>query len=133
MHLEVITPNGSVFSEEVKLCQVSGLSGKFELLPRHTEILAALAIGESKIIRSDGSQEYLFIAGGFLENRNNRITILAEAAETADKIDTGRAERARDRAQKRLVEKNRVEIDVTRAEAALQRALQRLQIARRSH
>jgi hypothetical protein len=70
------------------------------------------------------------ITGGFIEVRQNRVTILADAAERAEEIDTVRAEEARRRAQRRLEERASEE-DLARAEASLARALARIKVAER--
>jgi F-type H+-transporting ATPase subunit epsilon len=79
-----------------------------------------------------GDLHYLAVSGGFAEVLPEKVTVLAEAAEVAREIDIDRAERARERAEKRLAEAKREELDHIRAEAALKRSLIRLKVARKS-
>jgi F-type H+-transporting ATPase subunit epsilon len=79
--------------------------------------------------RKDNQLEYLAVSGGFAEVSGNKVTILAEAAERAREIDVERAKRAKERAERRLAKAREEAIDHDRAEAALKRALVRLQIA----
>ena len=77
--------------------------------------------------RAEGKDEYVFISGGFADVNNNVLSVLAESAEQAADIDAARAQAARERAEKRLAEKQEG-LDQVRAEAALQRAMTRLQV-----
>ncbi|MCJ7833709.1 MAG: F0F1 ATP synthase subunit epsilon, partial [Deltaproteobacteria bacterium] len=77
----------------------------------------------------DNQLEYMAVTGGFAEISNNKVTILAEAAERAREIDVDRAKRARERAEKRLAMVRTEAIDFLRAESALKRSLVRLRIA----
>ncbi len=71
-----------------------------------------------------------FVAGGFAEVADNKITILAQAAELAENIDVERAEKAKARAEERLQNaKHQDGIDIVRAENAMKRAIMRLKIA----
>ena len=78
--------------------------------------------------RRAGKEEYVFISGGFADVNNDVLTVLAESAELAQDIDTARAMAAKERAEKRIAD-HAEQTDVTRAEAALHRALIRLQVA----
>jgi F-type H+-transporting ATPase subunit epsilon len=85
--------------------------------------------GVMRIVK-DGDEVEMAITGGFVEVRDNRVTILADAAERAEEIDEVRAEEARGRAQ-RLLEERAAEVDLAMAEASLRRALIRLKAAER--
>ena len=104
-----------------------GVEGEFGVLPQHVSLLSALKIGGLRY-RADGKDEVVFISGGFADVNNNVLTVLAESAELAADIDTARAMAAKERAEKRLAEHSD-KVDVTRAEASLQRAVMRLQLA----
>jgi F-type H+-transporting ATPase subunit epsilon len=97
------------------------------ILPRHAALLTTLAIGEMRIKLGD-AEEPLFVAGGFLEVRDNVVTVLADTAEHAEEIDEARAEEARRRAQERL---EQATSDVERADmlGALERAINRIKVA----
>lgn len=126
--LEVVTPEKLVASEEVDVVVANGYEGEFAVLPNHTQFLTSLQPG-GLWYRQAGKVEWLAVAGGFAEVSDNKMTVLAEAAERARDIDVERARRARERAEQRL--RSKEVIDYARAQAALQRALARLRIAER--
>ena len=92
----------------------------------HQPMVTALRTGSLILSEDGGSERRASISGGFAEVLRDRVTILAETAELVDEIDRTRAEAARDRAQQRLQRPVNTDIDVVRAEAALERALNRL-------
>jgi F-type H+-transporting ATPase subunit epsilon len=74
-------------------------------------------------------ENHLAISGGFAEIRNDKVIMLLDVAERPDEIDRSRAERARERAERRLAGRTPEDVDYTRALAALMRALTRLAVA----
>jgi F-type H+-transporting ATPase subunit epsilon len=128
--LELATPSRLVVSAEVDEVVAPGSLGYFGVLPGHAPLLATLGIGE--VTYRIGREEYhVAVSGGFAEVRNDKVIILADAAETPADIDRARAEQARDRAEARLAGRGQDEVDYGRAAAALARALTRLQVASR--
>jgi len=132
--LELATPSRLVVSAEVDEVVVPGSQGYFGVLPGHAPLLATLGIGELTY-RVGRDEFHIATAGGFAEVRNDKVIILADAAETPADIDRARAERSRERAEARLGGRgaSQEEIDYARAMAALARALTRLQVAARGH
>jgi F-type H+-transporting ATPase subunit epsilon len=92
--------------------------------------LSTIKIGTLRY-KKDGSEEELMISGGFCEVSDNKITFLVESAERGHEIDVGRALKAKERAEKRLLSaiEHQEKINRVRAEAAMQRALARLKVA----
>ena len=134
MRFELATPTRQMVSTEADEVDAPGSEGYFGVLPGHAAFLTTLGSGE--VSYRDGREEHrLAVIGGFAEVSGDRVIILAEHAERPEEIDRERAERARQRAEQRLAGKNpsggQEEIDYTRALAALQRALARLQVAGR--
>ena len=127
LQLEVVTPDKTVVSGEVEMAVCPGIEGEFGVLPKHVSLLSALKIGGLRY-RTGGKDEHIFISGGFADVNNDVLTVLAESAELADSIDTARAMAAKERAEKRIAGHDD-KVDMTRAEAALQRAIVRLQLA----
>jgi F-type H+-transporting ATPase subunit epsilon len=123
---QILTPDGSLFDDEVEGVKVPGSQGSFEVKVNHASIISSLEIGKVRIRRSDNSEELFAVSGGFVEVNDNKLTLLAEAAESRDQIDVKRAQEARDRALDRMNEKD---ADRERARRALQRADNRLSIA----
>ncbi len=128
--LEVVTPDKLLLSKEVDVVVATGVDGEFGVLHGHIPFLASLAVGELRF-RDGNETDYAAITGGFAEVTGTKVTILAEAAELAREIDVDRAQRARERAEKRLNQAQKEKIDYARAEAALQRAILRLRLAQR--
>ena len=130
--LEVVTPKGAIINSDVDIVTAPGYAGEFGVLANHAPFLSTLKVGTLSY-KKDGTEEELMISGGFCEVSNNKITFLVESAERGSEIDVDRALRAKERAEKRLLQarEQQEKIDRTRAEAALQRALTRLRIAER--
>jgi len=124
IHLEIVTPDRKLLSEDVDFVGAPGYYGEFGILPDHAPFLSALGVG-SLHYNQGGKTYWIFISGGFAEVSANKMSVLAEIAERAEEIDIERARKARERAEKRLVEQ-RAQIDFARAQAALQRALTRM-------
>jgi F-type H+-transporting ATPase subunit epsilon len=135
MRLELATPTRMPVSAEVDEVVAPGSEGYFGVLPGHAPFLTTLGAGEVSY-RSGQETHHLAVIGGFAEVRGDRVTILAEYAERPEEIDRARAERARQRAERRLAGRGPAaeaeETDYTRALAALSRAVARLQVAERA-
>jgi F-type H+-transporting ATPase subunit epsilon len=129
IELQIVTPERLIVSEQVDEIQVPGAEGYFGVLPGHTPFLAALAVGEMWY-RKGQEKTFLSIAGGFAEVLPDRVTLLATLAERAEDIDISRAEAAKQRAEQRLAQPV-ADIDYERARVALQKSLSRLQVASR--
>ena len=130
LQLEVVTPDRLVLSESVDIVMAIGSLGEFGILPNHVPFLSPLMAGELRY-RKDNQLDYMVVTGGFAEVSQNKVTVLAEAAERAREIDLDRAKRAKERAEKRLALAKSEAVDHIRAEAALRRALLRLKVAER--
>lgn len=126
MKVSVVTPGGPVFDGDVEMVTAKAISGELGILPGHIPIVVPLAVGEVNI-KHDNTVDHIAVSGGFLEVHNNTVTILAEAAEMSLKIDIHRAEEARRRAERRLQDKQ-THVDFKRAELALKRAINRLEV-----
>ena len=128
--LELATPARLLVSEQVDEVVAPGSEGYFGVLPGHAPFLATLGIGELTY-RIGRDERHVAIARGFCEVLNDKVIVLADAAELPENIDRDRAQRARERAEQRLSGRSQEDIDYTRAAAALARALTRLQVASR--
>ena len=129
LDLQIVTPDRLVVHERVDEVQIPGSEGYFGVLPGHTPLLAALAIGEMWY-RKGSNKTYISLAGGFAEVLPDEVTILARIAERADEIDADRVEAALKRAKERLTAGGS-EIDYERARIALAKSLSRLQVLSR--
>ncbi|GFM37072.1 F0F1 ATP synthase subunit epsilon [Desulfovibrio psychrotolerans] len=124
LHLEIVTPDKVVLSETVDYVGAPGFEGEFGILPNHIPFLAALRIGTLHY-KVGGKTSDVFVSGGFAEISDNKVSILAESAERVEDIDVERARKAKERAEMRLAQE-RDRIDAARAQAALQRAIARI-------
>ena len=128
--LEIVTPERLAFSEEVDSVNCPGIDGELGILPHHAPLITTLGVAELRI-RRGGEEEYFAIAGGFLQVRPDKVVVMAETADMAAEIDIQKAEEARREAERALMEGFAEPADLSRARAALQRALLRIQVAER--
>lgn len=133
IHLEIVTPTGPVVSEEVDVVTAPGSGGEFGVLANHAPYLTTIKPGTLSY-RKDRDTKYLMVSGGFVEVSCNRATFLVESAEFGTAIDVERALKAKERAERRIAQavQGDAEVNRIRAEAALHRALARLQTAQRA-
>ena len=129
IQLEIITPTSKLFSGEVDSFVAPGANGYFGVLPGHAPYVVALQIGEIRYESAAGNGRFA-TTGGFAEVLPDKVTVLAETAEPADKIDVERAELDVSRSQKRIGE-GRKSWDVKRAQSALARSINRMAIAKK--
>ena len=130
LRLQIVSADKSLVNETVDEVEIPGADGYFGVLPGHTPLLAVLGAGELWY-RKGQEKQYLAIAFGFAEVQPERVTILAQIAEKAEEIDLARAEAAKQRAEERL-SRVAVEMDAERARIALLKSLIRLQVAARA-
>ena len=126
IRLDIVTAERQVYSDEVDVIVAPGIEGELAILPHHAPLMTTLQAGELRV-RQGGEEFSLAVAGGFLEVRPDRVTILADAAERAEEIDVARAEEAKRRAEEQLG-RSATEVDIARAEAALRRSLVRIKV-----
>ena len=131
LEVEIVTPERILLQEEVDELNVPGEQGYLGILPGHTAFLTTLGQGEL-MYRQGTVENYLAIFWGYMEVNDDKVTILAEIAESGDGIDRARAESARDRAEDRLRRIQEHDIDFERARAALMRSMIRLQVSAKS-
>jgi F-type H+-transporting ATPase subunit epsilon len=130
IRLEVVTPEKSVVSEDVKIVVAPGNLGDFGVLIGHTPFLSTLKVGSLRYIDESNTERYVFISGGFAEALPDKVTVLAESAERRRDIDIQRAKTSLERAQKRLADISKKEdFDFMRVRASLERALHRLKLS----
>ena len=130
LKVDIVTAERLVYSEDGVDEVVAGHRGRrLTVLPMHAPLMTMIKPGIMRIVKGNEDID-MAITGGFLEVRDDRVTILADAAERAEDIDVVRAEEARRRAE-RALEERVSEIQIVEAAAELQRALIRLKAADR--
>ncbi|SNB47562.1 F0F1 ATP synthase subunit epsilon [Geobacter sp. DSM 9736] len=128
LKLELVTPYKKVLSEEVDEITASGSLGEFGVLPGHAPFLTSLKIGELSY-KIGGTVHHLAVNWGYFEVEDDKVTVLVETAERADEIDLQRARAALGRAEEALKRLTPEDKDFRKYEAALERALIRVQVA----
>jgi len=130
IRLEIITPERQIFSEDVQITIAPGTEGEFGVLHGHVPFLTQLNVGCIQYRTLGGDLKCLFISGGIAQVLPDAVNILTPAAERAEDINLERARRAKERALERLEKKEEdPSVDVTRAQAALVRAIARIHLA----
>lgn len=129
--LRVVTPSRLVLEEQVDELTAPGPLGELGILPDHAALMTTLEIGQLSYKQSS-STGVIAVTGGYAEVLDNVVTVLANTAEFPHEIDTSRAQEARERAERLLIQSHHhSEEDVAQARASLRRALVRLEIAGR--
>lgn len=124
--LEIVTPTRKIDMGQITYLRAPATDGLFGVLPKHTNAVFALDIGEIAVDK-EGKREYFSTSGGFAEIHADSIILLVESAERPEEIDVERAEAAAERARKRLASRSD-DVNTDRAEIALKRAVNRLSI-----
>ena len=125
LDLEIISPEKKVYSGKVKSVTIPGTKGNFQVLFNHAPLISTIEIGIIKLALSDDSTRVFTTSGGSAEVLDNKVLILSDTVEPIESIDVERAQKSKERAEDRLINKG-VIIDVDRARAALARALNRI-------
>jgi F-type H+-transporting ATPase subunit epsilon len=130
--LKVVTPDREVWNGSATSVVVPGLDGYFGVWAGHAPLIAGMTLGAVLIKTPDEHViKFCAVAGGFVEISATGVTVLAEAAERGEDIDVIRADKALERARERL-SKHFADIDVERAQVALRKALNRRRVADRA-
>ena len=129
IRLEIVTPESTVFSEDVEMVTLPGVEGQMGVLPHHVRLVTQMVPGEM-IVRKNGQDSFLAVGEGLVEVTGQHISIVTNMAIGVENIDEARAEEARERAAARLREKISSE-EVASVNASLARSLAQLQVKRR--
>ena len=127
--LELVTPDRVLLSAPVRSVRAPGIEGSFGVLAGHAPLMTALTVGLIKVEHENGDLEHIATSGGFMEVNRDKVTILADSAERAEDIDIVRAEAAIQQARQDL--ESGAAVDYDEARAALERATNRLRVAQR--
>ncbi len=129
LKLEIVTPEGRAYSDEVEMVTLTGVQGEMGILPQHIHLMTRLVPGEL-VARKAGHDTFIAVGGGMVEVTRSRVSVLTDMAVAADRIDEAKAEEARLRAEARLREKLSAE-EVASTNASLARSLAQLKVRRR--
>ena len=131
LKLEIVTPDATVYSEDVDMVTLPGVEGQIGILPQHVPLMTQMVPGEM-IVRKNGQDRFLAVGEGLVEITGDHVAIVTDLAIAAENIDEAKAEEARQRAAARLREKLSSE-EVASVNAALARSLAQLRVKRRQH
>jgi F-type H+-transporting ATPase subunit epsilon len=128
LHLEVVTPERRLLSEQVNSVTVPGRGGELGILPGHAPLISDLQTGVLSY-NEDGTTFQLHVSGGFVEVSDNKVSVLAEIAERPEEIDANQARASRDQLEKQMSTWSGSEEDLEKARAEFERSTIRLQLA----
>ncbi len=129
-HLKITSPDRVFYEGEVTMVEINTTEGQIGVLPNHIPLTSVLAPGVCYIHLPDQDPKVCAIHGGFFEILQDSMTVLAEVCEWPEEIDLSRAEAAKVRAERFLVEKP-AGTDIDRAVLALKRSAARIEAARK--
>ena len=128
--LELVTPERSVALETVDEVEIPGIDGYLGVLPGHTPLLVALKVGELWY-RKGEERTFVSVAFGFAEVLPDRVRVLAQVEESANDIDIDRAEAAANRAREKMASSVE-DVDFERAQLALLKSTLRLEVSKKA-
>ncbi len=125
--LQIVTPSRTFYDDEVEMTIVRTTEGDLGIMKNHMLMVAPLNIGKVRI-KKDGQYKDAAISEGFVQVQSDYTRIITDTAEWPEEIDVKRAEEAKERAERRLASKQS-DLDKVRAEIALRKAMNRLEVA----
>ena len=118
IHVDVVSAEESIYSGEARFVALPGEAGELGIYPRHTPLITRIKAGSVRIEKADGSEEFVFVAGGILEVQPNCITVLSDTAVRGKDLDEEKANAAKAAAEEAL--KNaKTEFDVAKAQSEM--------------
>jgi F-type H+-transporting ATPase subunit epsilon len=129
LKLQIITPDGTAYSEDVDMVTLPGVEGQMGVFPEHVPLMTQMVPGEI-IVHKEGHDYSLAVGEGLIEITGEHVAVLTDLAIAADKIDEAKVEEARQRAEARLQEKLSDE-EVAAVNSSLARSLAQLHVKRR--
>lgn len=129
LRLEIVTPEATVFSEDVNMVTLPVVEGQIGIYPMHVRLITQIVPGEI-IVNQAGGEKYLAVGEGLVDINHDRVAIITDMAIPAENIDEAKAAEARERAAARLREKISDE-EVATVNASLARSLAQLQVRKR--
>ncbi len=127
-HLDVVSAEAKIFSGRVQSIQVSGAEGDLGINAGHAPLLTAIKPGQLRIVKQNGEEEFIYIAGGILEIQPGTVSILADVALRAEDLDLNAAEEAKRQAEEHIANAGSADFDYAEAAADLARAIAQLKV-----
>jgi F-type H+-transporting ATPase subunit epsilon len=130
IHVDVVSAEEQIFSGEARFVALPGEAGELGIYPRHTPLITRVKPGSVRIEKADGSEEFIFVAGGILEVQPTRVTVLSDTAIRGKDLDEQKAAAAKQAAEEAL-RNAKDEVDVARIQSELAIMAAELSAARR--
>ncbi|MFT3719096.1 F0F1 ATP synthase subunit epsilon [Pseudorhodoferax sp.] len=118
IQVDVVSAEESIFSGEARFVALPGEAGELGIYPRHTPLITRIKPGSVRIERPDGSEEFIFVAGGILEVQPDAVTVLSDTAIRGKDLDDEKANAAKAAAEEAL-RNAKGELDIARAQSEL--------------
>lgn len=129
LYLKIVTPDKLFFDGDIDMLIARTIEGDVGILLNHSPLVTLLDIG--RLVIKDGDEKKIAAcAGGYIDVRNNIVTVVSDACEWEDEIDINRAQRAKERASKKLEDKG---TDTFKAELALKKAINRINVGNKNY
>ena len=125
IHVDVVSAEAQIFSGEATFVALPGEAGELGIYPKHTPLITRIRPGAVRIEKADGSEEFVFVAGGILEVQPNGVTVLADTAIRGADLDEAKATAAKKQAEE-LMQSQDSKIDYAQAQAELASAIAQL-------
>ena len=123
IHVDVVSAEEAIFSGEAKFVALPGEAGELGIYPKHAPLITRIKPGAVRILKSDDTEEFVFVAGGILEIQPNVITVLADTAIRGHDLDEAKASEALKAAQEaRANAKNEIDFAKATSEFAIMAA-----------
>ena len=123
IQVDVVSAEESIFSGEARFVALPGESGELGIYPRHTPLITRIRPGTVRIEKADGTEEFVFVAGGILEVQPNCVTVLSDTAIRGKDLDEAKASSAKSLAEEALKNaKNDIDIAMAQSELAVMAA-----------
>jgi F-type H+-transporting ATPase subunit epsilon len=130
IQVDVVSAEESIFSGEARFVALPGEAGELGIFPRHTPLITRVKPGSVRIEKADGSEEFVFVAGGILEVQPNRVTVLSDTAIRGKDLDEEKANEAK-RAAEEALKNAKTDVDIARAQSELALAVAEMAAARK--
>jgi F-type H+-transporting ATPase subunit epsilon len=116
--VDVVSAEESIFSGEARFVALPGEAGELGIYPRHTPLITRIRPGAVRIEKADGSEEFVFVAGGVLEVQPDHVTVLSDTAIRGKDLDEAKASESR-KAAEEAVKNAKSDIDLAKAQSEL--------------
>ncbi|NML48643.1 F0F1 ATP synthase subunit epsilon [Ramlibacter sp. G-1-2-2] len=130
IHVDIVSAHESIYAGEARFVALPGEAGELGIYPRHTPLITRVKPGAVRVVKPDGEEEFVFVAGGILEVQPNRVTVLSDTAIRGKDLDEEKANEARHAAEEAL-RNAKSEVDLARAQSELAVAVAEMAALRR--